>query len=68
MYVEMRFACRHQCRGVCCAVGAKNERTAEVKGRFGGRNLVCFGFFWGGGPGIMLDEKMDFQVIRRLVW
>ena len=47
MYVEMRFACRHRCRGVCCAVGAKNERIAEVKGRFGGRNLVCFGFFGG---------------------
>ena len=23
-------------------------------------------FFWGG-TGIMLDEKMDFQVIRRLI-
>lgn len=24
--------------------------------------------FFGGGTGIMLDEKMEFQVIRRLVW
>lgn len=68
MYVEMRFACRHQCRGVCCAVGAKNERTAEVKGRFGGAEFGLLWLFWGGGTGIMLDEKMDFQVIRRLVW
>ena len=33
--------------------------------------MLEFGLLWlflGGGTGIMLDEKMDFQVIRRLVW
>lgn len=40
----------------------------KLKVVLGGGIWSALAFLGGGGTGIMLDEKMDFQVIRRLVW